>query len=444
MSSIYNRLVEGIVLPLGDKVLGTNFISGLRYWRSFQYQDKEVIAKRQAELLAQLLTHATNNIAYYRNLGIQPQGSAHEWLRQFPILTKKKIRENMDNLLLTGGDTTGLIKESSSGSSGVQGSVYMSRKENSYSQAAQILLWEWGGYHLGDTILQLGMTLKRSKVKKIKDILLRTEYQQAFNIDKQVVLEAFKNGKPHDYFGGYASGLYEYANLAKEAGITDVRFKSVISWGDKMFPHYRKTIEEVFHTKVFETYGCTEGIMISGACEYGNQHILSPHVYLELVDENGNEVAPGEQGFVLVTRLDGYTMPLIRYYLGDLAVKKKDEGICKCGKKLPMLEKIIGRDTDIVITVSGKKLIVHFFTGIFEHVPQIKQFRVIQHAVEDIEVEMVTAPDYTDDVKEKVQNRIYELATERFPLRFTQVDHIPPTASGKPQIILSKLPKAIQ
>ena len=61
-----------------------------------------------------------------------------------------------------------------------------------------------------------------------------------------------------------------------------------------MFPHYRNTIEEVFQTKVFETYGCTEGISISGACSFGNQHILSPHVYLELIDADGNEVAPDE------------------------------------------------------------------------------------------------------------------------------------------------------
>ncbi len=433
--------MERVVLPLGDKILQTSFIEGLKHWRSFQYLSEEQLADKQRISLDQLLKHATANINYYKGLNVPRDTDPYKWLKQFPILTKQKIKDNLNDLMLTNGDTKDLVKESSSGSSGIQGTIYMSKKENAYSQATLILLWEWAGYRLGDTILQLGMTIQRSRVKKIKDIILRTEYQQAFNIDREVVLNAFK-GKRHDFFGGYASGLYEYANFAKEAGITNVKFKSVISWGDKMFPHYRKTIEEVFHTKVFETYGCTEGIVISGACEYGNQHILSPHVYLELLDANGNEVAPGEQGFVVVTRLDAYTMPLIRYYLGDIAIRKKTGDACQCNRKLPMLEKIIGRDTDIVVTPSGKKLIVHFFTGIFEHVPEIKQFRVIQHSIENIEIEVIPSKEFHTDVLEKVKNKIYELATEIFPMKFTLVEKIPPTASGKPQIIMSKLPKA--
>ena len=435
--------MESIVLPAGDKALGTSFIEGLRYWRSFQHLSKEELERKQRELLTKLLTDSTKNIKYYRDLNITPSSDPYEWVKRFPILTKKKIKDNLDDMLLTGGDKTNLIKESSSGSSGVQGSIYMSKKENSYSQASLILLWEWAGYRLGDSILQLGMTLKRSAVKKTKDILLRTEYQQAFNIDKQVVYNAFKEGE-HKFFGGYASGLYEYANLAKQAGITNVRFQSVISWGDKMFPHYRKTIEEVFHTKVFETYGCTEGIAISGACEHGNQHILTPHVYLELIDADGNEVAPGQPGFVVITRLDGYTMPLIRYYLGDIAVRRKDGETCACGRKLPMLEKIIGRDTDIVVSPAGKKLIVHFFTGIFEHFAEIRQFRVIQHSIDNIDIEIIKSEEFYPEVLDQITKRIYELAAEEFPFRYTVVDHIPPTASGKPQIILSKLPKAIQ
>lgn len=431
------------MLPLGDSVLGTNFIEGLKYWRSFQFLQRSELEQKQDIILGALLKHATSNVRYYRGLEVESYSDPRTWLSRFPILTKQKINDNLADLLVTGGDTTGLIKESSSGSSGIQGTVYLSKKENAYSQATQILFWEWAGYKLGDSLLQLGMTTKRSRVKQLKDRLLRTDYQQAFNIDQNVVQQVFK-GKPHDFFGGYASGLYEYANLAKQSGVKDVRFKSVMSWGDKMFPHYRKVIEEVFHAKVFENYGCTEGMGIAGACDHGNMHILSPHVYLELVDADGNAVAPGEQGFVLVTRLDGYTMPLIRYYLGDIAVKKKDSEVCPCGRTLPMLEKIIGRDTDVVATRSGKKLIVHFFTGIFEHVPEIKQFRVIQHGLEDVEIEIIPAPGFSDIILNSLRSKIYQLATEPFPLRFTTVEHIPATASGKPQIILSKLAKAIQ
>ena len=76
---------------------------------------------------------------------------------------------------------------------------------------------------------------------------------------------------------------------------------------------------------IAEVYGTTEGFMIAGLCENGNHHILTPHVYLELLDKDGNEVAPGELGYVVVTRLDAFSFPLIRYYLGDLAIKETEE-----------------------------------------------------------------------------------------------------------------------
>ena len=101
----------------------------------------------------------------------------------------------------------------------------------------------------------------------------------------------------------------------------------------------------------------------------------------------------------------------------------------------PMLEKIIGRDTDIVHTPSGRALIVHFFTGIFEHFDEIKQFRVIQKVKTEIEIEFIPSATFKSSALERVTNKIYERAKEAFPVRFSEVSIIPSTASGKPQII---------
>ncbi len=440
--NLYNHFVEKIVLPVGDKVLGTSFIKGLQHWRSLQYLDANALQVQQTKALNDLLTYSTTKINYYKNLNVKKYDNPYEWIKQFPLLTKKRIKENLTEMLIT-PNVEQLVKESSSGSSGIQGTVYMSKQEASFSQGLQILAWEWGGYHLGDTVLQLGITPERTRVKQIKDILLNTTYTNAYNIDENIVIDVLKKQKTNGFFCGYASGLYTYAKIAEEKGLSNIKFKSVISFGDKMFPHYRKKIEQVFNTKVYDNYGCTEGIIISAECEHGNQHIITPHVYLELLDGNGNEVAPGEQGYVVVTRLDAYTMPLIRYYLGDLAIKSKNETECPCGRKLPMLDMIIGRDTDIIITPRGKRLIVHFFTGICEHISEIKQFRVIQHQIDDIEMEVIPDIHFSNDILEALKSKIFDRATETFPLRFTIVEKIPSTSSGKPQIILSKLPKEI-
>ena len=92
---------------------------------------------------------------------------------------------------------------------------------------------------------------------------------------------------------------------------------------------------------------------------------------------------------------------------------------CPCGRKLPMLEKIIGRDTDIVYTSRGKALIVHFFTGILEHVHEIKQFQVYQkNEGSEIEVKYRKGDHFHSAVLEVVKSEMYKKAKEEFPIVF--------------------------
>lgn len=433
-------IAENIFLSLGDTLLGTNFVRELKNWRKLESYNREEIARLQNQRLKELLTHTVKNIPFYKHLETTLRNKeVRDWIQQFPIMKKADIKANLS--LLTNTDLSTLVVEKSSGSSGIQGEVYMTRQEQYNSIAAQTFLWEWAGYQLGQPMLQLGMTINRSGIKGLKDKLLRTNYQQAFNINKEEVSKVLVQSKGKQiFFGGYASGLYSYAMLAEQLGISDVKFKSVISWGDKMFPHYRKKIESKFNTKVFDTYGCTEGFMIAGQCAIGNYHILTPHVYLEILDENGNEVPPGELGYVVVTRLDAYAMPLIRYYLGDLAIKEDPKKTCACGKPFPLLRQVIGRDTDIVQTRSGKSLIVHFFTGIFEHIEAIHQFRVVQDNLDSIVIEYIPNPVvFEPSILSKVEQIIQDKLEEKFPVLFHEVKDIPNTPSGKPQIIFSKI-----
>ncbi|MBX2963384.1 MAG: phenylacetate--CoA ligase family protein [Cyclobacteriaceae bacterium] len=435
--STYTSLLENIILPLGDFILGTKYISELKKWREIQWLSEVELLKKQEESLKHILLHSRSRIPYYKDLKLNDHTDPYVWLKQFPLLTKEILKSQSEKLI-NPNNSQRLIKESSSGSSGFQSTIYMTKAESSMTQAMQTLLWEWSGYRPGLPLLQLGMTLNRTLVKRIKDKLFRTIYQQAFNINEHEVAEALKFSSRRElFFGGYASGLYSYALLAEKLGIK-VSFNGVISWGDKMFPHYRKKIEEVFATKVFDTYGNTEGFVIAGQCTSGQYHILSPHVYLELLDKNGNEVAPGEMGYVVATRLDAYAMPLIRYYLGDLAVREESDS-CECGRKLPILRQIIGRDTDIVRTRKGKFLIVHFFTGIFEHFPSIKQFRVVQRNLDGIEIEYIPERDFDKDLLNKISSIIEANLGDQLPITFRVVDSIPNTPSGKPQIILSEL-----
>jgi phenylacetate-CoA ligase len=432
------RQVLNAFLWVYDKLFQVSYLKELSDWKRRDQLDEKGLSIEISSKWMQLKDVLIRNPYYSELSDFQPN-----WNFAFPLLNKKIINERSQEMLSKGVEIKNLVVESSSGSSGIRTKVYMSKTEAFRTIAAQTHLWSWAGYQPGDKLVQLGITTNRSMTKRIKDYLFRVLYLPAFEINNSVIDSNLKRMQRFggQYFGGYASGLFAYAKRANELGYS-LSFDAVISWGDKLFPHYRKEIERAFNCNVFDTYGSTEGFVIAGQCEHMNYHVLTPHVHLELLSDLGKEVEAGEIGKVTVTRLDAFTQPLVRYQLGDLAIRKSLLEVCKCGRPYPMLELIIGRNTDVVQTPKGNKLIVHFFTGIFEHVPEIIQFRVVQNTIHDIVIEVIHELDPLNwnQVSDSVQNTMWEKAGEQFPFTWKQVQEIPNTPSGKPQIIQSAIP----
>ena len=266
-------------------------------------------------------------------------------------------------------------------------------------------------------------------------------YENNNNRNKYDIINFLKNLNPKiDYvFAGYASSLFVISKIALENNIK-LNFKTAISWGDKLFDHYKSSIQDAFNCKTFETYGSAEGFMIGAQKDLDYLYEMSTNVLVEILDDNNNEVAYGEIGNVIITNLNGYSVPLIRYKIGDLAIKLPAEKYPKnCELNLPIFQKIVGRDTDIVKTTSGNFMVVHSFTGIFEHVPEIKQFCVVQNNLSGIEILYIIDEGFNLQILSNIENQILECLNEPFEIIFKEVDEILPTTSGKPQLIVSNL-----
>ena len=400
--NLYNYLVERCAFKLGDLLLGYDVVQNLDDCRQVSSFGQNELEELQSEKLGKLLDFASQSAPYYKKYGDEKNSDPKVWLKSFPVLTKPLLRANADGLLTK--PKNGLILNSTSGSSGVQTEVYLDKEEQSKIRASLIHWWEWTGYFLGKPMFQTGMTLNRGIVKKIKDILTRTHYTSAFGLlENDVLMHLQRIEKKGGYhLGGYASSLYVIAEVAQKHEL-DLKFDAAISWGDKMFDHYKRSIESAFQTKVFENYGLNEGFMVGQKVDLDYFYIYTPSVYVEILDQNWEEVPDGEMGRVVLTKLDGYAMPLIRYYTGDLAVKlPRDEYPDQRKFAFPLLKKVVGRDTDIVYTASGKKLIVHFFTGIFEFHRDIIQFRVIQNDLTSIDIEVVVSDNFSQTTLDEV------------------------------------------
>ena len=88
-------------------------------------------------------------------------------------------------------------------------------------------------------------------------------------------------------------------------------------------------------------YTCQEAGYLALQCpDYPHFHVQSENVLLEVVDDVGQPCGPGEVGRVLITSLNNFATPLIRYELGDYA---EVGAPCPCGRGLPVLKRIMGR-----------------------------------------------------------------------------------------------------
>ena len=177
------------------------------------------------------------------------------------------------------------------------------------------------------------------------------------NITSETVDIHFKQIKKQgiNFMRGYPSSLYTFSNYLKSKSIS-YSMKGVFTTAEMLYPYHRKVIEDVFGTGIIDAYGCGDGMAGANQCEQRNKyHINIETSYMEILSSDyKNDAQPGEEGTIVVTSLNDYAMPFIRYAPGDMAIQGK--GKCPCGRGLPVLEKIIGRSSDLFKLANGRIL----------------------------------------------------------------------------------------
>lgn len=434
-----NLAIERLIFPAGDLLLGTDMMARLREHRSLARRSEAELEQIQTSKLGAILRFAVERSPHYRDLGVRLEGDPRADLAKFPILTKPVLRASGERMLTRPRGE--LVHYPTSGSSGIQTDVYLDKAEEANCRAILLSWWEWTGFYLGKPIVQTGITPHRGLLKSIKDRVTQTVYLDAFAADDATFVRTLRTieGKRGYHLGGYPSSLYLMALAAKKHGL-DVRFDAAIAWGDKLFAHYEKAIQDAFGCRVYENYGLNEGFLVGQKADLPYFYVYTPHLVVEIVDASGAAVPDGELGHVVLTKLDGFAMPLIRYATGDLAVMlPRARYPAQRAMAFPLMERVIGRDTDIVRTPEGRYLVVHSFTGIFEFFPAIRQFKIIQRRADAIEIEYIPDPTFDPAVLGQIERRIHELARTKIRIEWRTVSQIPASKSGKPQLIESHL-----
>lgn len=147
---------------------------------------------------------------------------------------------------------------------------------------------------------------------------------------------------------------------------------------ENLKPNYlAQRITDQWNVQLFSTYASTEMATAFTECEAGNgAHIQPELMYLEVLDEDGNQVANGESGEVVVTPLGVEGMPVLRFRTGDIC-HYYDEP-CSCGRNTPRLGPVVGRKQQMV-KLKGTSIYPNAIIDELNALPQVVNFVVELH-----------------------------------------------------------------
>jgi phenylacetate-CoA ligase len=443
-NQFWTWLLKRWMLPAGDHLFGSKMMARLRFLEEAQWWRPERLYDERNESLRNLIHTVYNEVPFYRErmgaAGVTPKEiRTAEDLHKLPITTKASLRNNYpDKTTRATGRKT--FENRTSGSTGYNFCVRTDSETEGWYRASFLSALQWTGWQIGDAHVQTGMNLKRNLERRLKDTMFRCRYVSAFRLDDSHLDEILRYLERNriQFLWGYPSSIYFLARRATELKWNQP-LRSIVTWGDTLFPQYRRMIEAAFKTRVFDQYGCAEGIQISAQCGVENTyHVHTLDVVVEYLDDKAEPVREGETGHLVLTRLFAGPMPLIRYRVGDVGVSARSR-ICSCGRGYEVMDSILGRETDFVLTPSGNRLIVHFFRAIFERFPQIDSFQAVQESPGSVLLRVVPAKDFSETTLPEIVSVMKNKGAADLNFEVEVVNEIPLTAGGKRRFVISKL-----
>jgi phenylacetate-CoA ligase len=163
---------------------------------------------------------------------------------------------------------------------------------------------------------------------------------------------------------------------------------------------------------------------------------------MEVLDDAGEPVPPGEAGRLVLTGFANDAMPLIRYEIGDVAGRAENE--CACGRTLPLLTRIATKAEDIVVTPDGRFISPSVLTHPFKPLNNIKASQIIQESRDQLRILIVRRPGYGENDTRRLLAAFKERLGQAVSIHVEFVEEIPRGPRGKLRWVISRVPLSFQ
>ncbi len=419
-----------------------------------QWLSIDEIKELQLKKLEKLLKHAYDNVPYYKKLfdenEIKPENiQTFEDLSEIPLLNKETVKENANGSLLSRNiDYSKVLKIRTSGSTGMPLHIYADVRQLDMRYAAVLRCWEWTGWRFGDKSIRLwhqtiGMTEEQTVKEWLDAFLMRREFLPVFEMNDKNLMKYILKIREYQpkIMDGYAEAFDILANFIRANEIDDIFVPAVISSAQMLSDKMRENISQNMHTEIFDRYGCREFSTIAHECKFHKgYHVNAENLIVELI-KNGKPAKKREIGEVVITDLNNYSQPQIRYQTGDLAKCVSEK--CPCGRGLPLIGKIYGRTKGVVIGLNGRYLTTSFFLHYLkDYEDEIRQFQVIQERKNLIIIRIIPEnlrKGIFSKSRERIARDFKNFLGRNMQINFELTDKIEMVRTGKYLSVISKL-----
>lgn len=418
-----------------------------------EQQIKELYEKQ----LKNLLLHAYQHTPYYRGVlktsnVINDDGEVD--LANFsdvPLLGKDVIRTRFDDLLSDDLDERKWVYETSGGSTGEPARFVHDQEFSNWRRTVKMLFDEWTGYSIGYPKVVLWGSERDildggdSYWTKFGRWLRNERWQNAFRMVPAKIreyIDQFEQIQPAQVLS-YVESMYDVARYVNENKLSVYSPKSIMVSAGTLYPDMREAIETAFNSKVFNRYGSRE--VGDVACDCGAQmgmHVSPYTHYVEIIREDGSPAEPGELGEIVISNLTNYSLPMIRYRIGDMG--KWSSEPCSCGRHWPLIKEISGRVSDMFVAKDGTHIHAGYFVSLLFLRDWIAKYQIIQEELDKITILIVPRHDMKEETQynlefNQISSSIKKLMGEDCQVDFVLKESIPATSSGKYRYLVSKV-----
>jgi len=378
--------------------------------------------------------------------------SSLEELSELPFLDKEILFDNRD-AIRTGKPHGREFQSTTSGSTGIAMRFHTDSLQWAWAEAVQWRGRSWWNVDRGDRQLVLwGRPVDDAHTSSHTSALkyrLRNAVQintfAEFDEEKILsIVDILQNFRPQLVYG-YGSSLGKVAKYMVDHGIVlkDSGRPRVVEYtADHMLNDEVRAASRVMGAPVLSAYGASEAPGISQQCWAGSSHISTDNVVVEFLRQDGTPAEPGEPAEVVVTTLNNFAMPLIRYRLGDSAAFL--DGTCRCGVNFPLMDLKIGKSVELICTSSHADVSAHVLDYINIHLMKegiagIRQFFVEQMEADSFRLDYVREEPFDEEAVLTFQRKMREYLGSQITIETQAVADIPLLSSGKRRYFKSNL-----